>query len=273
VNAQIRSRRVEEPTLHSGKFKKSDLAPERAPARDIMRGAENKGEATMADLLPRLETLKGRKRVLWRRETARGGSFGFLVDAQVTKEEGRILLRFSNGIANTGRGPMEVGGDTNRETRRGGKRSMPAYQRVYQTEGPPREVFVGRMVFDPDPDHRHWHYAGFAEYNLYDASGTRRRRSRKQAFCLEDFDRMKKRARAEYPRCRPTKMGVSPGWADTYTWDLHGQQVDITTLPSGTYRLESVANPTRRLVEQSHAGNRATVRLQIDKAAGRVTIL
>lgn len=227
----------------------------------------------MADILPRLETLKGRKRVVWRRETGRRGTFGFLVDAQITKEKKRTLLRFTNGIANVGRGPIEVGGDRTRETARNGKRSMPAYQRVYQTDGPPREERVGRLVFDPDPDHRHWHYAGFAEYNLYDSSGTRRRRSRKQAFCLEDFDRMKKRAPDRYPNCRPTRMGVSPGWADTYTWDLHGQQLDITNLPSGTYRLESVANPDRRLLEVSHAGNRASVRLRIDKAARKVTIL
>jgi hypothetical protein len=227
----------------------------------------------MADLLPRLETLKGRKKVVWRRDTGRGGTFGFLVDAQISREDGRIFLRFSNGIANTGRGPIEVGGDRSRETRRGGKRSMPAYQRVYQTQGLSREVFVGRLVFDPDPDHRHWHYAGFAEYSLYDATGTRRRRSRKQAFCLEDFDRLKKRAPAQYPRCTPTRMGVSPGWADTYVWDLHGQQLDITSLPSGTYRLESVANPTRRLAEQSRAGSRASVLLRIDKVTGTVTIL
>lgn len=227
----------------------------------------------MADLLPRLETLRGRKKVVWRRETGRGGTFGFHVDAQITREDGRIFLRFSNGIANTGDGPMEVGGDRSRETRRGGKRSMPAYQRIHQARGEPRQVFVGRLVFDPDPDHRHWHYAGFAEYSLYDASGTRRRRSRKQAFCLEDFDRLKKRAPDQYPTCRPTRMGVSPGWADTYTWDLHGQQLDITTLPSGTYRLESVANPTRRLLEKNHGGNRASVRVRIDKAAGTVTVL
>ena len=149
---------------------------------------------------------------------------------------------------------------------------MPAYQRIRQTDGTVRQVYVGELVYDPDPDHRHWHFAGFAEYRL-SAAGRPVRRSRKQAFCLEDFDRLRPRAPAAYPNCRPTRMGISPGWADTYTWDLHGQHIDLASRPSGTYRLDSITNPSRRLRERSHAGDRATVRLRIDKATDAVTIL
>lgn len=226
----------------------------------------------MADLLPRLVTLKGRKRVYWRRDPPRGKYFKFLTDAGIPPaENGRILLRFSNGIANTGTGPLEVGGDRKRLRVRAGKRSMPAYQRVYQDDGTKRLVYVGRFVFDPDPHHRHWHYAGFAEYRLLDSSGRRVRRSRKQAFCLEDYDRLRPRARALYPNCRPTKMGISPGWADTYIAELHGQQLDITTIPSGVYRLEAVTNPAGRLVTAGPRVSRASIRIKIDKTTNRVT--
>lgn len=48
---------------------------------------------------------------------------------------------------------------------------------------------------------------------------------------------------------------------------------DLLPTLSGTYRLESITNPSRRLRERSHAGNRATVRLRIDKTAETVSIL
>lgn len=225
----------------------------------------------MADLLPSLLTLKGSRRVKWRRDTERGGTFKFLTDAQIAREDGRILLRFSNGIANLGPGPLEVGADAARIRKRG-RRPAPAYQRIRQTDGPPRKVFVGRMVFDPDPDHQHWHFAGIAEYRLYDSSGLIRR-SKKQAFCLLDFDRLRRGAPREYKGCRPTRMGISPGWADTYTWDLHGQQIDITNISSGIYRLVSITNPSRRVQVRGSVRPQAVVKLRIDKTTDTVTIL
>lgn len=196
----------------------------------------------MADLLPRLVTLKGSKAVKWRRETQRGGTFKFLTDARVVREDRQVFLRFSNGIANQGAGPLEVGGDSSRERTRNGRRSMPAYQRIRQTDGTVRQVYVGRLVYDADPDHRHWHFSGFAEYRLQ-GIGRTVRRSRKQAFCLIDFDRLRSGAPEAYATCRPTRMGISPGWADTYTWDLHGQEINITTV--GVGRIDSTPSAIR----------------------------
>ncbi|MGQ0548487.1 MAG: lysyl oxidase family protein [Armatimonadota bacterium] len=227
----------------------------------------------MPDLLRKLVTLKGSRRIQWRRTTRRGGTFKFLTDARIEREDGRVLLRFSNGIANEGAGPLEVGGDPRKKRTRNGRREMPAYQRIFNSDGTNRRVFVGWLAYDPDPDHRHWHFSGFAEYRLTAQGSGRVWRSRKQAFCLEDFDRVRRGARAAYPECEDTRMGISPGWVDTYTWDLHGQQIDITAVPSGTYRLESITNPNRRLRERSHTGNRAAARIRIDKTTGTVTVL
>ena len=102
----------------------------------------------MADMLPELRVLMGRKRVLWRRENGnRGGLFRFLTDLRITPENGRLLLTFSNGIENIGIGQLEVGGDTQRERVRRGVRTMPARQRIFQdNRRRPRSVRVGTLV-------------------------------------------------------------------------------------------------------------------------------
>jgi hypothetical protein len=69
------------------------------------------------------------------------------------------------------------------------------------------------------------------------------------------------------------KRPLRPGRATVRFETEPDRQLDITNLPNGTDQLESIANPTRRLVEQSHAGHQARVRLRIDKQAGTVTIL
>ncbi len=148
----------------------------------------------MPDLLPELVTLKGSRRIQWRR----------------------------TGIANEGRGALEVGGDARKKRTRNGRREMPAYQRIFNSDGTNRRVFVGWLVYDPDPDHRHWHFSGFAEYRLAAQASGRVGRSRKQAFCLEDFDRVRRGARAAYPECEDTRMGISPGWVDTYKGNRPG---------------------------------------------------
>ena len=42
-------------------------------------------------------------------------------------------------------------------------------------------------------------------------------------------------------------MGVSPGWADVYTWDTPSQYIDISTVPPGDYDVISETNPSGAL--------------------------
>jgi hypothetical protein len=46
-------------------------------------------------------------------------------------------------------------------------------------------------------------------------------------------------------------MGISAGWGDIYTWDLPGQQIDISHIADGVYELVSRANPDEGLIESA----------------------
>ena len=44
---------------------------------------------------------------------------------------------------------------------------------------------------------------------------------------------------------------MSAGWGDIYTWDLPGQQIDISHVSDGVYELVSRANPDAGLLESA----------------------
>ncbi|HVM45442.1 MAG TPA: hypothetical protein VM582_05850 [Candidatus Thermoplasmatota archaeon] len=84
----------------------------------------------------------------------------------------RRCLRFSNGVANIGEGPLEV-----RLAAQDAARALVAegrfVQRIYASDGSVREVPVGEATFHAA--HRHYHYAGLATYELYAFDETRGR--------------------------------------------------------------------------------------------------
>lgn len=222
----------------------------------------------MAQLLPDLRTLKGKY-----------GRDRFLTDARITREEGKLILRFSNAIANYGKGPLDVRGDLDNErVDSEGRRKVRAYQYILQTGGSRRRRKVGDFIFDPDPDHDHWHFSDFATYGL------RRRKtlieSRKQAFCLVDIKHVRPSlSRSPSQRwfppggCEDLRMGISVGWADVYERDLHGQFIDLSEVESGTYWLESTVNVPGKLREIKKDNNRARIRIAIDKERRKVRLL
>ena len=52
-------------------------------------------------------------------------------------------------------------------------------------------------------------------------------------------------------------MGLSPGWADVYGFNLPGQSVDITDLPDGGYRIWAEAD-AEGWFEESNKENNTT---------------
>jgi len=109
-------------------------------------------------------------------------------------------------------------------------------------------------AFHFDPCHNHYHYAGFAEYRLRDASSNIVVVGRKMGFCVEDDF-------AWDPNASPNRrydcdyQGIQKGWADVYTGDLPCQWIDITGVPSGNYILEMETNPDRTIVESDYSNN------------------
>jgi hypothetical protein len=148
---------------------------------------------------------------------------------------------------------------------------------------------VGSMRYVVHPDHRHWHLLGFAQYELKRVGRSRGlvRRDRKTGFCLGDRYRVR-RAKSltgfrpfasqgdtcglGKPGLRGLFAGISVGYGDQYAAHLEGQYIDITTAPSGRYRLIHRANPDRVLAESNYENNAASVLFSLRRGAGGPTV-
>jgi hypothetical protein len=100
--------------------------------------------------------------------------------------------------------------------------------------------------FELSPCHGHYHFLGFAEYELRDRQDRRAGFGHKQSFCMLDSRR--------YAGTRPRQFscefqGITVGWGDRYGSDLDGQWVDVTDVPPGEYTLVVTVNPQGALPE------------------------
>jgi hypothetical protein len=70
-------------------------------------------------------------------------------------------------------------------------------------------------------------------------------------------------------------MWIGPGWGDEYDQITPGQALDITGVPNGTYRIQILADPDRKLLESSRANNESlrTIVLGGEPGARTVTVL
>ena len=168
-------------------------------------------------LYPNLETLK---------------PVGLRFDTETIDGETHQVLRFSNTVYNSGAGPLELLGKT--ATTSTGQEKTKVYQRIYEAAGN-RETTGAIGVFAYHPTHDHFHFGGFAEYQLwtrteYDrwvrsgrTEGSPRRADRlssKITFCVMDFRKVLRQPGmpryAVYNRCGRHLQGISIGWGDTY---------------------------------------------------------
>lgn len=127
--------------------------------------------------------------------------------------------------------------------------------------------------------HDHWHVRRVVTYRLVsiDDSGEPEPdgglTDAKVGFCIFDFGRElegKGPDEAVFDRngCRPEDavsltMGLSPGWGDTYEWNLPGQSIDISDLPDGPYRLWAEADESRHFIEVTTDNNHTWVDLDL----------
>ena len=150
-----------------------------------------------------------------------------------------------------------------------GQEKTKVYQRIYDAAGN-RETTEAVGVFTYHPTHNHFHFGGFAEYQLwtrteYDrwvrsdrTEGSPRRADRlssKITFCVMDFRKVLRQPGmpqyAVYDRCGRHLQGISIGWGDTYKYNLPDQWVDLGRGPlaNGRYVLRSIADPENRFYE------------------------
>jgi Lysyl oxidase len=192
---------------------------------------------------------------------------------------GQFWLQFTGSPANYGAGPLEVVGLRDKvdvATIDPDNDVMPAYQRIYRSDGTTYDVQVGELRYHPL--HHHWHFEQAVGYRLLDAQGNVLGDHPKQDFCLGNVTAIDLSLPGaptggglgyemcvQNPYASFVKMGISVGWADVYDKSLTGQAFDVTSLmsqPPKLYTLQMTTNPQNRIVETTSTHPR-TVSTQV----------
>jgi hypothetical protein len=212
-----------------------------------------------------------------------------LTHLQIQNAQQREMLRFSNAIANTGDGSWQV--------RRGTLISDPeqiAYakslgldpsqlavtsQELLGSDGAIAAVVEDAGLSEFHPDHKHFHIGETAEFGVerFDPSSQcwdpiTGLEVVKTTFCLIDVNQIQLLSESDpdhyeiikspanlnlYNDCFAEVQGIQAGWIDRYNHSLPGQEVDITDLPAGTYRITSTVNPAGWFLESDYSNNTA----------------
>jgi hypothetical protein len=199
-------------------------------------------------------------------------------------------LRFSIGPANVGRGPLELvfpGGGQGLVTE--GK----AYQRIYHGDG--HTIMRGAGTFLYHKTHAHYHHTGFGRLELFRVTDAKRGRMTlagtgpKQGFCTGDvmIANWSSFANAEQNSANSpclgqmgptgtvgpagTGMGLSPGWADLYSWEQDGNYVDFGLNQDGDYLVRSTADAAGVILESNEKDNTSYAFIRIRGTA--ITVL
>ena len=199
----------------------------------------------------------------------------------LVNEHKRDLLRFSNGIANTGGGPWAMRPDppldqaTDFTTAIQEIRSNGSY---YKCGTQPKQVTACYEVlrdyptsrFEYHPAHNHWHMGDVALFEVRKGSPTGPvvgGNSIKTTFCLIDWYKLEDNAPAServFFDCYTSYQGISAGWVDQYHQATSGQEVDLTGVPNGNdYYLVSTANYAKVFLEQDYTNNTAWVKFTL----------
>jgi hypothetical protein len=214
--------------------------------------------------------------------------------------KGSPLLRISNRIGNAGKGPFELRGapDTTNCAAAGqypGGEDLTAWQRLYSDSNPngyydsadSGYADANAGCFEYHNRHEHWHFQNFSRYVLRDLENGEAVAgpSQKIGFCI--VDQTKPFADLDPPLqgvpdtgVYPTgsgcgdplepgsAMGLSIGYADTYTANTPGQRLAIPGIEKGHYCLVSTAVPDSvSLVQETDATNNARSREVLIKPA------
>jgi hypothetical protein len=121
--------------------------------------------------------------------------------------------------------------------------------------------------------HEHYHFAGYALYQLIGANGSEVLRGKKRAFCLEDYTPLDSfpLPHSQDPKYDCDNQGIQVGWADTYYNGLTCQFMDVTAVPPGDYTLRVTVNPEHVFPELTYDNNIVEVPVTIPAVTGGPT--
>lgn len=134
------------------------------------------------------------------------------------------------------------------------------------------DLHLGHPTSDPKFEwsqcHSHYHYPGYASYELLDQDGKVAAVGHKQAFCLVDTRRYLEGDPTVPLQGRHTcqNQGIQRGWSDIYASDLPCQYVDITGVPDGPYTLRMSVNQNGDFEEMNRDNNTVEVPVTIGAA-------
>jgi hypothetical protein len=157
-----------------------------------------------------------------------------------------------------------------------GKRSLMKFDVATPNIGT-ADLYLGNPVGNPlfvfSPCHGHYHLEGYAVYELLNLNGTpvvvngTAVVGHKQAFCLEDFEKVDPAAGPAKYTC--SNQGISVGWSDVYGSYLDCQWIDITGVAPGDYYLRVTINGgatgTHIFAESDYSDNTATVPVTVPR--------
>ena len=143
---------------------------------------------------------------------------------------------------------------------------------------------IGFLKYTIAPPHHHWHLLDFQRYELRRSSDhSLVVADRKSGFCLADHWALVPGRIAGKPRhpvfhsnCKQfepgalaVEQGTSVGYTDRYPAYFHGQNLDVTRVPTGTYVLVHRANGEMPLRELRYENNAASLRVRFSWPRGR----
>lgn len=200
-------------------------------------------------------------------------------DLVIEETKNSILLSFSTIYYNRGMGPLELRADP-ATMDIPGDIERAVFQRVYRENGTYHDRESG--VFLWHQPHLHYHFADFVIYDLeaVDAPGAPELSGaqQKSTFCIRDVSRVSLSLEntppdAGYKICGRERQGISVGWGDTYFYTYPDQNLNISGLPSGIYRLTFIVNPEDRFDEETKTNNTASALIELDMDALTVRVI
>lgn len=175
-------------------------------------------------------------------------------------------IRFSTTVLNLGKGVLEFIGKSDPQ-----RKVTKATQVIQRKDGAKFYQEIGKFVFHPD--HDHWHIGDFSEFQLWSIKEGGEfdqilASTDKMSFCLWDeypLDGEKQEEDRLYQStCESETQGMSPGWADTYSATLEGQELDISSIQDGRYAIQAIVNPDKKITEANYTNNNVIIYVEIE---------
>lgn len=135
--------------------------------------------------------------------------------------------------------------------------------------------------YETNDGHNHFHLIGVSDYALFSESrNAKATDSAKVGFCLVDTEQMEEATESFYdidryrycnqddPESTELRMGISPGWRDTYDANTTLQWVDVSAVTPGRYWIGAITDPRNEIVESNEENNGLTFSLNTFPVSG-----